>query len=449
MSIRWFHSFFLLATFLMMAVGVSCVEPFDNTPPEVSEDCELTFQISIASPRVMTKSVVDGFADEAKIYDLQVWAYTHGGGKEEYAIAYAHLFDEAGGEVSPEKLTMKFRSNMVNSDATSLDFYVLANGSSVGFNQGERPQRKVLQEAVFGDGDGSGFGTACVDGVPDGSKEGKGKGLPMSGYFGTGFDISFLRFGFTKAQIDAIKEKATGDDKENPYDLSDLAPVTFSPVQEDFIQNTLCRPVGDVYPSWSTLFDQISPKLYLNRAITRIRFVFAKAENMAAITQITSIQIVDENMLPVSTYLFPRENTSDTDIKRDGTGYVDPFIWTGDNGILLSNDNILSVDTPLRFRKTDDQISQDYDYLLTEIVNKKPSTQKLLYLRESDKENCQCVISYKIDNSDNSTTITFPGVRLSRNTGWTIYAYFMSYKLEFQVSVSDNWDNLQVVNVPG
>ena len=238
--------------------------------------------------------------------------------------------------------------------------------------------------------------------------------------------------------------------------------------------NTKPTEFSDAQWAWADLpgnwaYDKVSPKMDLQRAVAKIRFVFAKAETMTAEAQITSIELGYgdnfENMLPVSTYLFPRG--SESPIYPEGTNY-ESFSWTGANSApLVTNSQLLTVDTPLRLRK-DSEIEtggtkpkvmtpQQYeDFLTSEIeTGNKPSTQKLLYLRESDKSAVKCKIGYQFKKTGetdfgtvNYTTIDIPRdpgtqqyYRLTRNTWWTVYAYFISYELGFQVTVMP-WDGV-------
>ena len=439
---------YLLAAFLMMAAGTACVEPINVTPPEMADEVELSFQIDLPSAEIMTKADVDPVVPEARIKSLWIWAFTNGGDDDEWAVGYANPMIDSDGwdDPSGHTITMKLRSAVVNSTNPKLDFYALANGEAVGFTATKKPKRQALKEALIEDVKGAGFGTgtACVSEVPE-------AGLPMTACY-TGFDISFLRLGFTAAQIDFIKDNPQLNPQQTPK------PDGFSDAQWIWAR---------VPGNWA--YDKVSPKMDLERAVAKIRFVFAKAETMTAEAQITSIELGYgdnfENMLPVSTYLFPRG--SESPIYPEGTGY-ESFSWTGASSApLVTNSQLLTVDTPLRLRK-DSEIEtggtkpkvmtpQQYeDFLTSEIeTGNKPSTQKLLYLRESDKSAVKCKIGYQFKKTGetdfgtvNYTTIDIPRdpgtqqyYRLTRNTWWTVYAYFISYELGFQVTVMP-WDGV-------
>jgi hypothetical protein len=433
----------LLATLLVVVAAAGCVEPIDITPPEVTDDVELTFQIAIPSAGIMTKAEnIAAVENESKIYDLQVWAFTNGGAADETAVGYGHMTSTDG---SISTITMKLPSRVVNGENPKLDFYALANGPSVGFTAVKYPPRSTssetatsLQDATFGKNATATpvtdyFGaTTPTSAVPE-------TGLPMACYSAANFEVSFLRYGLTKDQLTFIKDHPNQQDK----------PEEFSQDQWNYFKN-----------KWD--YNQLCPTLDLKRSIAKIRFVFAKAESMSEDVQITSIKLVDgsdpEDMLPVSTYLFPRETGSD--IKPSTVGY-ESFSWTGDNVPLVaassfkhptdaSKDTL--IDTPLRLRKdstipTGDIVPnnlnmQEYENFLTAQIALKQATERILYLRESDKSDVKCKITYKIGDNEKDALIAIPaGAKLARNTWWTVYAYFISYELGFQVTVAP-WDGI-------
>lgn len=400
MKFRRLHTLnFLLAAFMTMAAGVSCVEPYDDTQPDTSSKYQLSFQVAASGADLMTKADVSGTEAENKIYDLQVWAFPQkrdGIGDDEANKAVGYFKDIYSGGVTSANVTISFPNSVnrrLDNDASvGIDFYILANGLSVGISHAtgwddeNLPTRSTLLELKFGDDNGAGFGTACVSAVPD-------KGLPMTAIHSI-------------ENIKTLIEKGKGS---------------------------------------------LSSSILLKRAVSKIRFVFAKASNMSAATEITSIEIVDRAatatkdgpMLPIYSYLFKEEEVS--------SDYVSLKWPRTDTDKLLASFS-KTIDTPLRLR---------WDYFKGNITNyeefldeedvKNSTEQMVLYLRESKKGNIKIKINYKIDDGESkSAYIAIPGgAELARNSWWTVYAYFMSYELEFQMTVSNKWDNLQVVNVPG
>jgi hypothetical protein len=466
----------LLATLLVVVAAAGCVEPIDITPPEVTDDVELTFQIAVPSAGIMTKADTDiaSVGDESKIYDLQVWAFTNGGAASETAVGYGHLTSTDG---SIPTITMKLPSRVVNGiaepnkpDPTKLDFYALANGPSVEFNPVKYPMRSALQGATFGDGDGAGFGTECVSAVPN---ETDYKGLPMACYSAANFDVTFLRYGFTDTQlryIDTQADKEIKADEQDPADPFNIEAtgLAATPIQKTYLSGL----TNDGVNSWMTLWAKLCPTLELKRSIAKIRFVFAKAASMTVTTaeeetpintEIISISLIDKEtpstpkkVLPKETYLFPRE--TGTAIRPPSTAIepeddYDAFNWTGDNGNSLVpsssfDEENKTIDTPLRLRWDEYQNTHSaatlsgYSKFLNDEIKDGHAIDKVLYLRESDKTDIYARINFKIGNNTGSTDIRIPdGAKFLRNSWWTVYAYFISYELGFQVTVAP-WDGI-------
>lgn len=412
MKFRRLHTLnFLLAAFMTMAAGVSCVEPYDDTQPDTSSKYQLSFQVAASGADLMTKADVTGTETENLIHDLRVWAFIHSGTANvntEKAVGYANPPIATPAD-HLDNVTIPFPTSVEklldNADHVYIDLYVLANAPSVGCTlAGLEVTRTQLEEAKI-----TVFGTECVSVVP---ANGPANGLPMTALL-SDVDITFL------------KNAGTG---------------------------SLSSPIS------------------LKRAVSKIRFVFAKASNMTADTEISSIEIIDsgttgEGMLPGSTYLFPRSPFALPENQSYAT-----VPWTGASGTaLLPNEEFVKIDTPLRLRKDSEIISDGqssapsswtdpkvYEEFLTKEVDAGYAIQKILYLRESDKSNIKARISYKIGGvSKTPVDIAIPAVAstdtpvFQRNRWWTVYVYFISYELGFQVTVNDKWDGYGAVNVAG
>lgn len=394
MKFRRLHTlFFLLAALLTMAAGVGCVEPYDGKPSEYV----LSFKVAPSGADLMTKADVTGTADESKIYDLRVWAFPSqiaGMSDAEANTAVAYWEDKAVGGQTSVSVNLPFPNSvngrLDNDPSVSVDLYVLANAPSVGSTfEGLSVTRADLEGAKITGISSMGFGTACVDDTFLAGEN--GKGLPMTGTL-SDVDITFL------------KNAGTG---------------------------SLSSPIS------------------LKRAVSKIRFVFAKASNMTADTEITSIEIVDRaatedaEMLPTYSYLFKEEVSSETEALK----------WPNTGKLLESFSK--TIDTPLRLRwdyynRNNDKSIVDYETFLSSNDVVGSTEQKVLYLRESNKNNIKIKINYKIRTDENSAYIDIPaGAKLARNSWWTVYAYFMSFELDVQITKNDYWNEYGAVNVAG
>lgn len=453
------HSIHLLAAFLLMVTMSRCVEPISPDQPLAPGARTLTLQIALPSATsLLTKAGTDpstivGPNDERKVTSLQIWAFKHGAAGTDKAVAY-YLLDQSNRPES-EQLINPIQVSMTLPDAVMdmvsldndgnpnpmlLDFYVLANGASIGFTGNIDSDLSIVRDVVIKGDENSGFGAAKVQSVP-------AVGLPMS-VSQESFDVSFLLFSLTSDQISYIK----GEDTK---ELPSTKPAKFSDAQWNYLSGTLFSD-----KKWD--YSKVCVVLDLTRAVSKIRFVFAKATSMKDTpTTINKIELVDSqdgNILPVSTYLFPKKSGNSIIIKPDGTTY-EAFSWAN----VLTNDNFTgkTVDTPLRLRKDStieseiesggtkmkpsEMTLEQYSTFLTTEITAGHALEKILYLRESDKTGINVKINYTIGTGDTAATANayIPlNTSFTRNTWWTVYTYFMSYELGFQVTVSP-WNGVE------
>lgn len=464
----------LLAAVLLMAATAACVEPIVPEVPELSGSTRvLPLQVGLPGEGSLTtkatgqEELVVGPRLERTVHYLQIWAFKHQAADEttydnSEAVCYYNTEPHAEYTDGLIHLMMPMPDDLLDNvgpaNPLKLDFYVLINGESVGVPEaGSTLTRKQLKEKVFANVDGSGFGSnPLVTAIPDGTVTGKGEGLPMSGFFnnaGAGFDMTFMNYGFTESQLHEIHEKC----EDVPQGSIDPTVFQATSAQISFI-NTLG------VSTWETLWDHLCPDIEANRAISKVRFIFSKAPNMVdengteINTEITSIQLIDKTtsdegpMLPASTYLFPRESGTWT---LPASVAYEAINLTGASGAAyLPNAAIQKInDTPLRLRKDSQIVSkiddtsekapnnmtlEEYEAFLTTEKNANHLTERILYLRESDKSAIIARISYKIGTGTAavSSTVDIPlGTDFHRNRWWTVYTYFMSYTLGFQVTV--------------
>ena len=449
----------LLSTFFMMVAMASCVEPIAVTPPEVDEDVEITFRIAVSGAAgIFTKAddTVLAVDKEATIYDLQIWAFAKDGSSSETAVGYAHPDDipaEGWDPTDPNAqvptIKMKLKKNtqrtpneMVLSN-TTLVFYALANGPSVGISNLTAPSQDDLKGKTI-----TQFGNTQST-TQDAPATG---GLPMTCFEGAGFSIEFLQYGLSTTQINDITG-CSGTYNETDFDTQ-LNNITGLANYQKAYLKTLFK-INDNEYKWDA--EKVRPTLSLERAVSKIRFVFAKGTNMGeTVTNINSIVFTGDNDdtnkkgIPSETYVFSRSPFLPT-----GATYT-TITWEGPTEEtvqqpLVASDNIKKDSNPLRLRKTSeidagagkapkDMNAQEYEnFLTTWMGDDKDKTQKVIYLRESDQD-VVCRINYTISDPDNpkSRDITLPKGEgnFLRNHGWTIFAYFVSYELQFQITLN-------------
>ena len=451
------HSIHLLAAFLLMVTMSGCVEPISPDQPVAPGARTLTLQIALPSATsLLTKAGTDpstivGPNDERKVTSLQIWAFKHGAAGTDKAVAY-YLLDQSNRPseqlINPIQVSMTLPDAVMdmvgldndgNPNPMLLDFYVLANSASIGFTGNINSDLSIVRDAVIKGDENSGFGAAKVQSVP-------AVGLPMS-VSQESFDVSFLLFSLTSDQISYIKGEAALN-----RNLPAEKPTIFSDAQWNYLKTKLFSD-----GKWD--YSKVCVVLDLTRAVSKIRFVFAKATSMTdTLTAINKIELVgassDDYVLPKSTYLFTKkdENGDIIKIKPDGTTY-EAFSWASVLPMDVSTKKDAftgkTVDTPLRLRKDStiesggkkpsEMSLEEYTTFLTTEITAGHALEKILYLRESDKTGVINVkINYTIGTGNAAVTADayIPlNTSFTRNTWWTVYTYFMSYELGFQVTV--------------
>lgn len=479
---RRFHTLMILLAMALMAfAGAGCVEPL--LPYDAQTDPNavmLPVRIYVPMDAIATKADPgDTPASEAEVtlHDLQVWAFTHQtagstAGDAEAAVAYLgapslnFVPTLGGGQILEVNLFFPSYVFRRSDEALKFDFYVLGNGNAIGFGQTDASRhltRGELKAKTFGNSDGRGFGTGTtpVLGVPR-------EGLPYSCFFnneGNGFDLSFVKQEFTSAQMAYMKNH-----HGLAYDIYDQAfmALDFTNAQKAYITTHLLD-AGNKW-NWTVL----CPQMNISRAVSKIRFVFAKSTGMLG-TGVVSIELIDDKgtsattddtgVIPDASYVFPREVPSSSGI--DLPAGIDYSILSmgSSEKTLVKDLEIKEDDNPLRLMSTSGVIDAryqkspsemtalEYEAFLSRWVGDKVSTEKVVYLRESDLP-IQGRITYKYDGNVVQEPVTFsmeslPETNLYRNHSWTVYAYYsiLQQKLDVTTVVRD-WEGKNTENVP-
>lgn len=423
-----------------------CVEPLDPSLRGSTDPNAVSLPIRLYIPNAMpaTKAGagdVSGVSPESQVYRVQVWMFDHQAAAEtagdtKTAVAYAEAdltgnsenmgqYDQSGYyETATWESDKIFRLPLMipgyvlerSADNMKFDFYVLANAPSIGSTAGRETTRGALKALTFG---GDWFGTATPKTGPtpaiaiNGSEDAKGPGLPISGFFN--------------------KTKDTDSSAESPYvGPANGVDLRFLKTQPNITEAEMRKLV---------------PVVQLERAVSKIRFAFARPTGMNDI-QITKI-VIDGELIPTSTFVFPREDGTEFELPNgsdyttgaatigsdDSPLFVVPKNYTGSDIIdAVSDPEALKSDSEKKLTtdqaKTPSQMNaQEYDSFLSA-----HSTSQVVYLRESDKP-ITGEIYYKLSADQTTPSVatfdmseitgyTPDNTNFHRNHSWIVYAYF-------------------------
>ena len=448
----------IMATALLAFATGGCVDPLDDSLKPQPEEPTLTFWIRVPGSMVTTKAetgYVDGIQYESTLHDVQVWVFPHGVAEDKVATTLPLNYVEKDLDViapdqwdthtttSEETLDTKWGKaykiqvpvpkEFVLASDPRVDIYVLANWRSI-FSTTNKPAGGLslaqVQDLVFGASTltNAYFGTTTpTTAVPP-------KGLPIS----------------------TIYMGEDGDDDDTDPDGVSL----------QFLQDAYN---GTGEPLTNDLFKRKLGVIELERAVSKVRFVFSRPTGMDGV-RISKVEI-DGDLIPNSTYAFPREDGTfdlpsgasyeETKTTLAGTGTnplladnaigdcIDPYVLT--NIWFEANYNTTGFpNTPQGY----------HDYLTAAInhkeegVAKPQATEKLIYFRESDKA-ISGTIYYRKSSGDTQDqeatfTMTLPDVddgynNFHRNHYWTVFVYFLGGDLYVQPTVAD-WTDTDPLN---
>lgn len=192
--------------------------------------------------------------------------------------------------------------------------------------------------------------------------------------------------------------------------------------------------------------------LALQRAVSKIRFVFARHQEVNDV-KILGYTLIKE-IIPNRQYVFPAlPATGNTAHLPDGVGYNGSIMSYSNT---LSSVDILPTDKPeqLAFQYTDGsgfdkstETAQEYVVRLEQaFVNHKPSlSYGLTYLRETDKK-LSGTIRYQLGSDEYTATFEMKDEGdFTRNHEYIVYAYFEKSGLNVTVSVMD-WEKYEIVH---
>ena len=369
----------------LTACSSSDEEQTANTPGGGQDMTAAQLYIYVHAPQtaVPTRAYpdddVDPIGNEAKVYSLQIWVFTH---TSNTLLGYfspsetSGLNKPNGYEVYQMTIDEDY-AEMEEDDREHVDVYILANvkDANCHLTLDHTTKRAELEAAVLAHGTETedAFGlTAPVVTVPE------NLGLPMSGVL-----------------------------RDQP--VTGTAPVLR-------LDNS-----GQM------------ATVKLIRTISKLRFAFANQTGNESLT-INNIKL-NATMIPKAQYLFMADgepyNRKTCHIKTE-SGYNE----TESELLAESIDNVPAINQPVIYAWGNDETltPQEYETMLDKAAAAGDLTQRMYFLRESDKQ-LQGEIKYRLGEGEEKTA-TFQMVDeggFSRNHIWTVYAYQAQARLHVVV----------------
>ena len=381
----------LLLLLCLTACSLDDLELTKDTPSSEEEQqikaaTQLYIYVHAPQTAVPTRAYpdddVDAIGNEAKVYSLQIWVFTHDSNN---LLGYFSP-SETSGLNKPngyEVYQMTIDEDYAETEEASrehVDVYVLANvtADNCHLTLDHTTTRAELEAAVLAHGTQDAFGlTAPVSTVTE------GVGLPMSGA------------------------------------LRDQTVIGSAPVLR-------LDDSGQV------------AQVHLIRTVSKLRFAFANQSGCDDLI-INSIKL-NKTMIPEEQYLFmadgaPYDRTT-CHIKASGYNTTTPELLTA------SITDVPKVEQPVVYAWGNEELSpQAYESMLDAAAAEGNLAQRLFYLRESDKK-LQGEIKYQIGDGEEQTAsfqmLDEPG-GFSRNHLWTVYAYQAQARLHVVVVKVAPW----------
>ena len=374
-------SWLLLSLLLLCLTACSSSDdvPISDIPGDELENktpTQLYIYVHAPQTAVPTRAYtgdVDPIGNEAMVYSLQIWVFTHVSNK---LIGYfspsetSALNRPSGYEVF--QLTVDEEYAKTEALRENVDVYVLANveAGNCHLTLDQTTTRAQLEAAVLGTEDAFGL-TAPVAAVPE------NMGLPMSGV---------LR-----------NQPVTGS-----------APVLRLDDGGQMAQVSLIRTVS------------------------KLRFAFARQTDSEALI-INSIKL-NTNMIPEEQYLFMADGAP-YDRRTCHIKTESGYNTTTPELLAATINDVPTIEQPVIYAWGHEELEpQAYEHMLDVAAAEGNLAQRLYYLRESDKQ-LQGEIKYQIGDGEEQTA-TFKMVDeggFSRNHIWTVYAYQAQARLHVVV----------------
>ena len=375
-----------LAALLMVGAMASCSEN-ENTETAQSDNAYLSLSFSTGTGNSTRAGETSGKAladnetnanptQESDIHNIKVWVFKSNTGDEATPISYKAetLSEVKNGNYT---LNLRFLRKIGGEEVKNIDLYILANSESINMPDLIKGKdlssvtRKDLKEVSFT----SPFGINS-DGNAETKEVPAGKGLPISR-------------AITQISVDSH----VADTEEGAKDKGIKIPLV--------------------------------------RAVSKLHFYFARKKGTDANTsQVKVIRIeVEGNTIPTASYVFPDEATyNENGYNQDVTSqkYNSATTYVSDTLKLagVENTDIMEVEDPKSFIKTNDQSAQEY---LDAFKQAGIDSHDLCYLRETNKA-IKGTIWYSLDGgTPKSATFNIPSKgNAIRNRELVVYGYFLN-----------------------
>ena len=375
-----------LAALLMVGAMASCSEN-ENTETAQSDNAYLSLSFSTGTGNstrageTSGKALADNETDanptqESDIHNIKVWVFKSNTGDEATPISYKAetLSEVKNGNYT---LNLRFLRKTGGEEVKNIDLYILANSESINMPDLIKGKdlssvtRKDLKEVSFT----SPFGINS-DGNAETKEVPAGKGLPISR-------------AITQISVDSH----VADTEEGAKDKGIKIPLV--------------------------------------RAVSKLHFYFARKKGTDANTsqvKVTRIE-VEGKTIPTASYVFPDEATyNENGYNQDVTSqkYNSATTYVSDTLKLagVENTDIMEVEDPKSFIKTNDQSAQEY---LDAFKQAGIDSHDLCYLRETNKA-IRGTIWYSLDGgTPKSATFNIPSEgNAIRNRELVVYGYFLN-----------------------
>ena len=317
---------------------------------------------------------VDPIGNEAMVYSLQIWAFTHVSHKliGYFSPSETSALNRPGGYEVFQLTVDEDYAQTAEASRERVDVYVLANvtADNCHLTLDHATTRAELEAAVLGTEDAFGL-TAPVAAVPE------NMGLPMSGVL-----------------------------RDQP--VTGTAPV-------------LRLDNGGQMATVSLI-----------RTVSKLRFAFANQTGSEALI-INSIKL-NTTMIPEEQYLFMADGAL-YDRRTCHIKTASGYNTTTPELLAATINDVPTIEQPVIYAWGHEELEpQAYEHMLDVAAAEGNLAQRLYYLRESDKQ-LQGEIKYQIGDGEEQTA-TFKMVDdggFSRNHIWTVYAYQAQARLHVVV----------------